>query len=149
MNFLSSSFLGAVNFLSLVETTTSNIMNFANTSLFVGDLPKFASETDLEQLFSPFGTLLDAKIKRNSTTGKTLSYGFVTFASEANAQEALKVMDGNMFSGRKLRFDFINILEGFFFLILVIFCPCFVESAGRCIMQKALLQARPQIPKTS
>jgi TolA-binding protein len=78
-------------------------MNFVNTSLFVGDLPKFCSESDLQQLFSPFGPLLDAKIKRNSTTGKTLSYGFVTFASEANAQEALKAMDGNMFSGRKLR----------------------------------------------
>eukprot|EP01040_Poterioochromonas_malhamensis_P021258 gene21258-25604_t len=78
-------------------------MNFVNTSLFVGDLPKFASESDLEQLFSPFGVLLDAKIKRNSTTGKTLSYGFVTFATEASAQEALKAMDGNMFSGRKLR----------------------------------------------
>lgn len=79
-------------------------MNFVNTSLFVGDLPKFASESDLEQLFSPFGVLLDAKIKRNSTTGKTLSYGFVTFATEASAQEALKAMDGNMFSGRKLRY---------------------------------------------
>ena len=78
-------------------------MNFANTSLFVGDLPKFCGESDLQQLFSPFGPLLDAKIKRYSTTGKTLSYGFVTFASEASAQEALKAMDGNMFSGRKLR----------------------------------------------
>ncbi len=79
-------------------------MNFANTSLFVGDLPKFCSETDLEQLFSPYGVLLDAKIKRNGTTGKTLSYGFVTYASETSAQEALKNMDGAMFSGRKLRY---------------------------------------------
>lgn len=79
-------------------------MNFANTSLFVGDLPKFCSEQDLEQLFQPFGPVLDAKIKRNVNTGKTLSYGFVTLSSEAAATEALKALDGAMFSGRKLRY---------------------------------------------
>ncbi len=78
-------------------------MNFANTSLFVGDLPKFCNEVDLEQLFAPFGPILDVKIKRNINTGKTLSYGFVTFASEAAASEALRRLDGTMFYGRKLR----------------------------------------------
>jgi hypothetical protein len=90
-------------FLERIYIFSTGQMNFVNTSLFIGDLPKFCGESDLQQLFSPFGPLLDAKIKRNSTTGKTLSYGFVTFASEASAQEALKAMDGNMFSGRKLR----------------------------------------------
>lgn len=79
-------------------------MNFANTSLFIGDLPKFCSEADLEQLFAGFGPILDVKIKRNSNTGKTLSYGFVTFSSEAIAAKALEQLDGSMFLGRKLRF---------------------------------------------
>jgi cold-inducible RNA-binding protein len=78
-------------------------MNFVNTSIFVGDLPKFCGEGDLEQLFAPYGPILDVKIKRNSNTGKTLSYGFVTFASETSANDALKALDGTMFLGRKLR----------------------------------------------
>lgn len=79
-------------------------MNFVNTSLFVGDLPKFCSEADLEQLFSPYGPILDVKIKRNSNTGKTLSYGFVTFSTELSATEALKNLNNAMFCGRKLRY---------------------------------------------
>jgi RNA recognition motif-containing protein len=78
-------------------------MNFTNTSLFVGDLPKFCNEMDLEQLFAGFGPIIDVKIKRNINTGKTLSYGFVTFSSEASAAEALRRTDGTMFYGRKLR----------------------------------------------
>jgi RNA recognition motif-containing protein len=78
-------------------------MNFVNTSLFVGDLPKFCSENDLEQLFVSYGPILDLKIKRNVNTGKTLSYGFVTLSSERLASEALKNLDGAMFLGRKLR----------------------------------------------
>ena len=78
-------------------------MSFVNTSLFVGDLPKFCSESDLEQFFAPFGPVLDVKIKRNVNTGKTLSYGFVTLSNEAIAAEALSATDGAMFLGRKLR----------------------------------------------
>jgi RNA recognition motif-containing protein len=78
-------------------------MNFANTSLFVGDLPKFCTENDLEQLFVSYGPILDLKIKRNVNTGKTLSYGFVTLSSERLASDAIKNLDGAMFLGRKLR----------------------------------------------
>lgn len=78
-------------------------MNFVNTSLFVGDLPKYCNENDLEQLFAPYGPVLDAKIKRNVNTGKSLSYGFVTLSTEALAAESLRALDGAMFHGRKLR----------------------------------------------
>lgn len=78
-------------------------MSFVNTSLFVGDLPKFCLERDLEQYFSQWGPVLDVKIKRNVNTGKTLSYGFVTLSSEAMATEAIRAADGAMFLGRKLR----------------------------------------------
>jgi RNA recognition motif-containing protein len=78
-------------------------MNFVNTSLFIGDLPKFCNESDLEQLFAAYGPILDVKIKRNVNTGKTLSYGFVTLSTEALAADALRATDGAMFLGRKLR----------------------------------------------
>lgn len=79
-------------------------MSLYSNSLFVGDLPKFCSEQDLEKLFSPFGPILDVKIKRNNNTGKTLSYGFVTLSSLELADEARMRMDGCMLMGRKLRY---------------------------------------------
>lgn len=78
-------------------------MSLYSNSLFVGDLPKFCSEVDLEQCFAPFGPLLDVKIKRNNNTGKTLSYGFITFPTLEAADEARVRMDGYMLGGRKLR----------------------------------------------
>ena len=76
---------------------------FTNNSLFVGDLPKFCTESDLENLFSTHGEVVDAKIKRNSTTGKTLSYGFVTFASDVSAASAMHALNGFNLQGRNIR----------------------------------------------
>lgn len=79
-------------------------MSFYSNSLFVGDLPKFCTEADLEQVFAPYGPLLDVKIKRNNNTGKSLSYGFVTFPTLEAADEARVRLDGCMLGGRKLRY---------------------------------------------
>jgi RNA recognition motif-containing protein len=99
-------FIGCDSLLFLVifhNSHSCSAMNFVNTSLFIGDLPKFCNESDLEQLFAPYGPTLDVKVKRNVNTGKTLSYGFVTLSTEAYAAEAIRALDGALFSGRKLR----------------------------------------------
>eukprot|EP00597_Dinobryon_sp_UTEXLB2267_P006583 CAMPEP_0170093194 /NCGR_PEP_ID=MMETSP0019_2-20121128/26339_1 /TAXON_ID=98059 /ORGANISM="Dinobryon sp., Strain UTEXLB2267" /LENGTH=811 /DNA_ID=CAMNT_0010313935 /DNA_START=155 /DNA_END=2590 /DNA_ORIENTATION=+ len=83
--------------------TASSIQSLSNNSLFIGDLSKFCSESELENLFAKYGQITDVKIKRNNNTGKTLSYGFVTFASESSATNAMNSLDGSMFFGRKLR----------------------------------------------
>lgn len=77
---------------------------FANNSLFIGDLSKFCTESNLESLFSQYGPVVDVKIKRNNTTGKTLSYGFVTFANDECATAALENLNGYSFFGRNLRY---------------------------------------------
>ena len=73
----------------------------SDISLFVGDLPKFCNEKDLLVLFEPFGPS-HVKIKRGNS-GKSLSYGFVSFGSEAAAGKAMAALDGSMFLGRSLR----------------------------------------------
>lgn len=78
--------------------------NFSNNSLFIGDLSKFCSESNLESLFAPFGQIVDVKIKRNNTTGKTLSYGFVSFANDECAATAMDQLNGYSFYGRNLRY---------------------------------------------
>ncbi len=77
------------------------MISASDISLFVGDLPKFCNEKDLLVLFEPFGPT-HVKIKRGNS-GKSLSYGFVSFASEAAASRAMAALDGSMFLGRGLR----------------------------------------------
>ena len=81
----------------------NNSSNFSNNSLFIGDLSKFCTESNLESLFSPFGQIVDVKIKRNNTTGKTLSYGFVSYANDECAVKAMEQLNGFSFFGRNLR----------------------------------------------
>jgi nucleolin len=75
----------------------------SNNQIFVGDISKFCSVGKLKQLFSQFGKIVDARIKRNCKTGKTLSYGFVTYAEEESAPRAIEQLDGYEYFGRKLR----------------------------------------------
>jgi RNA recognition motif-containing protein len=76
-----------------------------SNSLFVGDISKFCTEENLESLFSAFGHIIDINIKRNNTTGKTLSYGFVTFSLEESAAKAMECLNGYVFFGRSLRLE--------------------------------------------
>eukprot|EP01038_Epipyxis_sp_PR26KG_P009530 gene9530-12837_t len=89
-----------------MPASSKDMVNNSHTnsnSLFVGDLSKFCNEEDIEKLFSPFGMLTEVKIKRNSVTSKTLSYGFVTFLQRHSAAMAMKQLDGKLFCGRKMR----------------------------------------------
>lgn len=71
-------------------------------ALFVGDLSFFASEADLRRLFSPYGKLKRAEVKRGRF-GDSLMHGFVELDQLAGAQLAMRELDGVKFMGRRVR----------------------------------------------
>lgn len=73
--------------------------------LFLGDLSMLCTEADLEDAFSPFGTIVEIRIKRSKETSKTLSYGFLEFSAAAAAVKAMNDMDGVVLKGRRLRYE--------------------------------------------
>lgn len=72
-------------------------------TLFVGDLSIFSTEDDLQDLFAPFGDLIEAKVIRCEETKKNLSYGFVKFGSYEAAINAMSQVNGHVLGGRPLR----------------------------------------------
>ena len=74
-----------------------------STNLFVGNLPFSASSTELEELFSPFGTVSRAQVITDRDTGRSRGFGFVEMDSEAEAQKAIDSLDGTDFEGRQLK----------------------------------------------
>jgi cold-inducible RNA-binding protein len=74
-------------------------------SLFVGDLPFGFTSGDFLSLFQSFGDILECKIMRGDSTGKSLSYGFVTFSSHEDAQKVIEKQNGMFVQGRKLRIN--------------------------------------------
>jgi cold-inducible RNA-binding protein len=68
--------------------------NTMGKKLYVGNLSPEANEASLKALFSVFGTVEKAYIIPDPQTGKSKGYGFVIMSSDAEAQAAIKALDG-------------------------------------------------------
>lgn len=70
--------------------------------IFVGDLSYFCARQDLLDLFSQFGPVSSAVV-RKSKSNEPLHYGFVELPSSC-ARKAVEVLQGTYFLGRKMRY---------------------------------------------
>ena len=75
----------------------------APPKLFVGGLSEATTADELRIAFSNFGKVSDARLIRDRTTGRSRGFGFVTFENWADADEAIKHMDGQELDGRRLK----------------------------------------------
>src|SRR4051794_9000862 len=70
--------------------------------LYVGNLTYSVNESDLEALFSQFGTVQSAQIIVDRDTNRSKGFGFVEMDTEAQAQAAIQGLDGRDHDGRNL-----------------------------------------------
>ena len=70
--------------------------------LYVGNLTYTVNESDLEALFSEFGTVQSAQIIVDRDTNRSKGFGFVEMSSDAEAQAAIGALDGQDHNGRNL-----------------------------------------------
>ena len=67
--------------------------------LFVGNLSYSVTAEELNELFSEYGEVKEAKV----IEGK--GFGFVEMSSQSEAEEAKEALNGKDFSGRSLNVD--------------------------------------------
>ncbi len=72
------------------------------TKLFVGNLSYNVSDSTLEQLFAPHGTVRSAQVVLDRDTGRSKGFGFVEMSSEEEAQAALTALNGKEVEGRAI-----------------------------------------------
>ena len=70
--------------------------------LYVGNLTYKVSSSELEQLFSQFGTVQSAQVITDRDTGRSKGFGFVEMDTEAEAQEAIRALHDQDHGGRRL-----------------------------------------------
>jgi cold-inducible RNA-binding protein len=70
--------------------------------LYVGNLTYNVNESDLETLFSQFGTVQSAQIIADRDTNRSKGFGFVEMQSDAEAQAAIQGLNGRDHDGRNL-----------------------------------------------
>jgi cold-inducible RNA-binding protein len=60
------------------------------------------SNTDLENMFTPHGTVQSAQVIMDRDTGRSKGFGFVEMGNGNEAQTAITAMNGKEFDGRAL-----------------------------------------------
>lgn len=75
-------------------------MRCFSTEVFVSRLSFYTTEEELKDVFSPFGTVKEARLMRDRQTGRMKGFGFVKYSSQTEAETAIKAMDGRILRGR-------------------------------------------------
>ena len=70
--------------------------------LYVGNLPYGVTDSDLQNLFEPHGTVQSAQVIVDRDTGRSKGFGFVEMESAEHAQAAIAALNGQDQNGRAL-----------------------------------------------
>jgi len=70
--------------------------------LYVGNLTYEVTDSTLEQMFTPHGTVESAQVIMDRDTGRSKGFGFVEMKSEQEAQAAITGLNGKDVEGRAL-----------------------------------------------
>src|SRR5580698_8978643 len=70
--------------------------------LYVGNLSYSTSESDLQRLFEPHGTVESAQIIMDRETGRSKGFAFVEMSTDQEAEAAIEALNGHESGGRKL-----------------------------------------------
>ena len=72
-------------------------------NLYCGNLSFNVSSSDLEQLFSQFGSVASAQVIADRDTGRSKGFGFVEMSNDAEAQTAINELNDSDYGGRPLK----------------------------------------------
>lgn len=70
--------------------------------LYIGNLPPMLCFPELEDLFTPFGSLQSAELITDPATGLSRGFGFIEMETETSAQAAISDLNGKEVEGQTL-----------------------------------------------
>jgi RNA recognition motif-containing protein len=70
--------------------------------LYVGNLSYETTDSLLQEMFAPHGTVQSAQVIMDRDTGRSKGFGFVEMSSDQEAQNAIKALSGQQVGGRAL-----------------------------------------------
>jgi RNA recognition motif-containing protein len=72
-------------------------------SIYVGNLSFDATEADLTEVFSEYGTVKRVQLPTDRETGRMRGFGFVELNSDDEENKAIEALDGAEWMGRDLK----------------------------------------------
>jgi cold-inducible RNA-binding protein len=76
--------------------------NLVGKKLYVGNLTYSVLSSDLQEWFTPFGTVQSAQVVMDRETGDSKGFGFVEMDTDAQAQAAIQGLNDHEQEGRRL-----------------------------------------------
>ncbi|MGH2574767.1 MAG: RNA recognition motif domain-containing protein [Ignavibacteria bacterium] len=71
-------------------------------NIYVGNIPREATETAIREEFEQYGEVTSVNLIKDKYTNVLKGFGFVDMPKKEEAENAVKNLDGTMFSGRPL-----------------------------------------------
>ena len=71
-------------------------------NIYVGNLSYGVTEGQLRALFEEFGSVSTVNLISDKYSGESKGFGFVEMEAQAQAEEAIKTLNGREIDGRKL-----------------------------------------------
>ena len=75
----------------------------SSNRVYVGNLAWSVDQQQLETLFSEQGKVVDAKVVYDRDSGRSRGFGFVTYSSAQEVNDAIESLDGVDLGGRAIR----------------------------------------------
>ncbi len=92
--------------LSVIPTSTSTSspddINQASKTLYVGNLPYRANESDVKDLFAEYGEVFAVRLMKDKRTGKRRGFGFVVM-NIRDADQAVAALNNKEYGQRTLK----------------------------------------------
>ena len=72
-------------------------------NIYVGNLPYSVTEGDLREAFEAYGAVSSAAVISDKFSGQSKGFGFVEMSDNAEADAAIKGLNGSSMGGRSLK----------------------------------------------
>ncbi|XP_060177210.1 glycine-rich RNA-binding protein 2, mitochondrial-like [Lycium barbarum] len=80
----------------------------SSSKLFVGGISWNTNDNTLQEAFSKYGEVVEARVIYDRESGRSRGFGFVTFNSDEDASAAIQALDQQELDGRTIRVNVAN-----------------------------------------
>ncbi|KAF7350442.1 RNA-binding domain-containing protein [Mycena venus] len=83
-----------------------------SSKLYIGNLSYNTNDDSLRNCFASFGNITDSIVMKDRETGRSRGFGFVTYNTDDEAQQAIDRMNDQDLDGRRVRVNLANARPG-------------------------------------